>query len=256
MVDEEPRVALCAKPADVIIRPKVDIQPEYLFLFLKSETGQQVMNYYANCTSCRPQLRREDFKHIYIAAPTLSEHEYRVAFEIENHYKVSYSTFNTLLATFKNRTNDSIAALFNDECIEAILENKGEAFVKLIRADILELNTCYQAKAYKATLIIAGSILEAVLLDWLSEKDGVNYFETPYKDAKHDNLLSYINAVKELEAPKWVQEAQMAHDIRKKRNLVHAKLGIDSDEVNEETCKMVIEYLEKVIGTRAGTSIN
>ena len=168
----------------------------------------------------------------------------------------NYEMFNTLLANFKHRTNDSIASLFNDECIEAILKNKSEAFVKLIRADLVELNTCYQAKAYKATLIIAGSILEAVLLDWLSEKDGVNYFETKYKSPKHDNLMSYINAIKELEAPRWVKEAQMAHDIRKKRNLVHAKLGIDSNEVNEETCKMVLDYLEKVISTRAGKSIN
>lgn len=256
MVDEEPKTEICAKQSDVVIRPKSDVQPEYLFLFLKSNTGQKVMNYFANYTSCRPQLKREDFKHIYIAAPTLSEQEYRTAFEIENHYNVSYSTYNTLLANFKTKTDDGISALFNDECIEAILKNKEDAFAKLIRADVLELNTCYKAKAYKATLIIAGSILEAVLLDWLSEKDGVNYFETQYKSPKHDNLLNYINAIKELEAPRWVQEAQMAHDIRKKRNLVHAKLGIDSDEVNEETCKMVLDYLEKVISTRAGKSIN
>ena len=32
-----------------------------------------------------------------------------------------------------------------------------------------------------------------------------------------------------------VGEATKAHEIRKKRNLVHAKLGINSDEINEET---------------------
>ena len=42
----------------------------------------------------------------------------------------------------------------------------------------------------------------------------------------------------------------MAHQIRKKRNLVHAKLGIAADEVNEETARMVIEYLDKVLRTR------
>ena len=35
-----------------------------------------------------------------------------------------------------------------------------------------------------------------------------------------------------------------------KRNLVHAKLGINSDEINEETCRMVINYLRDVIKTR------
>ena len=45
--------------------------------------------------------------------------------------KPYYEMFNTLLANFKHRTSDSIAALFNDECIEAILKNKSEAFVCL-----------------------------------------------------------------------------------------------------------------------------
>ena len=35
-----------------------------------------------------------------------------------------------------------------------------------------------------------------------------------------------------------------------KRNLVHAKLGINSDEINEETCRMVINYLRDVTKTR------
>lgn len=42
----------------------------------------------------------------------------------------------------------------------------------------------------------------------------------------------------------------MAHQIRKKRNLVHAKLCIDTNEVNEDTARMVIEYLDKVLRTR------
>lgn len=33
-----------------------------------------------------------------------------------------------------------------------------------------------------------------------------------------------------------------AHKIRKKRKLVHAKLGINSDDINEEICRMVIDY--------------
>ena len=32
----------------------------------------------------------------------------------------------------------------------------------------------------KAAIILAGSILEAVLIDWLSEIKGINYFEKEY----------------------------------------------------------------------------
>lgn len=256
MVDEEPQVPIFASPTDAVIRPLDKIQPEYLYLFLKSKTGQEIMAYFANATSCQPVLRKADFQNIYIAEPTLSEQEYRAAFEIENHYNLSYETYNELIGRFKSANQDGISAIFNEECISDILKNKGDALVQLIRTDIEELNACFQAKAYKATLIIAGSILEAILLDWLSEIDGKNYFEQEYKSRKEDNLLNYINSIKALKAPKWVKEADMAHKIRIKRNLVHAKLGIESDAVNEETCKMVIEYLEQVIRTRASIDIN
>ena len=65
------------------------------------------------------------------------------------------------------------------------------------------------------------------------------------------NLIDYIDSIKEIERPRWLNEANMAHTIRKKRNLVHAKLGIYSDEVNEETCRMIIEYLRTIITKRS-----
>jgi tetrapyrrole methylase family protein/MazG family protein len=47
-----------------------------------------------------------------------------------------------------------------------------------------------------------------------------------------------------------IEEAEKAHEIRNKRNLVHAKLCMKSDDVNEETCRQVIEYLKDVLRTR------
>lgn len=49
-----------------------------------------------------------------------------------------------------------------------------------MKEDIKELDACFASGAYKATLILTGSVLEAFLLDWLSEIDGKNYFEEPY----------------------------------------------------------------------------
>ena len=60
----------------------------------------------------------------------------------------------------------------------------------------------------------------------------------------------YINEIKYIERPHWMEEASKAHEIRKKRNLVHAKLCIKSDEINENICKQVIEYLKDVLKTR------
>ena len=65
--------------------------------------------------------------------------------------------------------------------------------------------------------------------------------------------IDYINEIRYIERPYWNDEASKAHEIRRKRNLVHAKLGIDSNEINEETCRIVIDYLRDVLKNRGIT---
>ncbi|WP_270606677.1 hypothetical protein [Faecalimonas umbilicata] len=47
-----------------------------------------------------------------------------------------------------------------------------------------------------------------------------------------------------------MEEADKAHEIRKKKNLVHAKLCLKSHDVNENVCRQVIEYLKDVLKTK------
>ena len=126
---------------------------------------------------------------------------------------------------------------------------KVEQLEKLIFEDLKELNACYSIKAYKATLILAGSILEAVLIDWLSEIDGKNYFE---EEEDIGTLNKYIKRIQKLKPPVWMEkEGEKAHIIRQERNLVHAKLCLKSEyKINDETCKMVIGYLEDILKSR------
>lgn len=152
-----------------------------------------------------------------------------------------------------------IADLYRKTCQSYlyIYENRVQ---RMLDEDIHELEKCFHAKAYKATLIMAGSILEAFLLDWLSEKDGVNYFTNPYRVRfvdpngrvgwkRDENLKTYIDSIPELQVPEWM--AENAHTIRKQRNLVHAKLCLRDDVgIDEETCKTVITYLKQVIESR------
>ena len=104
---------------------------------------------------------------------------------------------------------------------------------------------------------------EEPLIDWLSEIDHVNYFEQQYyvRDRRtgHDkraDLFDYINEIKYIEQPRWAKEADMAHKIRKKRNLVHAQLCISEGVVGEQSARMVIEYLEQVLKTRGVYSVS
>lgn len=131
-----------------------------------------------------------------------------------------------------------------------------------IQEDINELDICYSSGAYKATLILAGSILEAFLLDWLSENDGKNYFEEPYKIRvpksdgtfkweKKEQLNEYIEQIKEIERPDWMESGEKAHYIRESRNCVHAKVCLKKEiGVDAETCGKVITYLKDIIDTR------
>ena len=128
---------------------------------------------------------------------------------------------------------------------------------EIILRDMNELKQCFTAGAYKASIILAGSILEAFLIDWLSEINGKNYFEEDYvildkyrNQERRADLKDYIDAIQELKKPSWFDAAKKATEIRKKRNLVHAKLYIDNKDISKETCNEIISYLEYVINTR------
>ena len=67
---------------------------------------------------------------------------------------------------------------------------------------------------------------------------------------KRADLIDYINEIQNLRKPNWYDAAAKAPEIRKKRNLVHAKLYIDNNkDISKETCTEVIDYLEYVINT-------
>ena len=100
-----------------------------------------------------------------------------------------------------------------------------------------------------------------MLTDWLSEIHGTNFFENDYMietrngHCRQARLSDMINEIRELEKPDWLEEAKLAHKIRKKRNLVHATLCVKADDVNEQTARMVIEYLDRVLRTRGASCL-
>lgn len=146
--------------------------------------------------------------------------------------------------------------------LEGILLDKYRHVADVIREDMQELDLCFSVGAYKATLILAGSILEAFLLDWLSEKDGKDYFYEPFlvemEDGKggfrlvnKDNLFWYIKKIEEIEQPDWMEPENKADYIREKRNTVHVKLCLKKDiEINREICQKVIQYLTDIVRIR------
>lgn len=239
-----------------VIRPK-NIMPEYLWMYLISDVAICVYErFYSNrLIRILGEKELEDFP---IIKPVLPSEEYINLCEIfkdptERHYQ----TF--MISTYEQLRTGKIDSV--NEVLSVELWNRASVFHSdqldnMLRNDLRELNICYQNTAYKAVLILAGSILEAVLIDWLSEINRVDYFSHDYMvpnrsgGYKRADLIDYIDAIKYIKRPNWARLANEAHRIRQKRNRVHAKLCLNSVDDNAQTCMMVIEYLKHVLRSR------
>ena len=139
--------------------------------------------------------------------------------------------------------------------------NENEVIKKNVIRDLEELKICRDHGAYKAAIILAGSLLEAVLLAWLSEIGGENYFlnDKKYKFKVNEyatrdasDLDDYIKAIQSkyhFDNPPWDQQDSPPNVIRQKRNLVRPKklLLVPDDAITEATCEEVYNYLNYVI---------
>lgn len=268
LVDKESDFDLYCPIGKQIIRAK-NLCPEYLYLYLNSKTARRIIRLYNDTlgdnasTSLGGSL--EDFP---VIIPKEEESVYKDRFlQISSPDKRFYVTHNEL------GEPETIEQALAQELLERIKLNSDNLIKKQIEEDVSELNICYANKAYKSTLILAGSIMEALLIDWLSEIRGIDYFTVTLHKRQYDkekkcyvkdengnyiymgwtraDLADYIDEIRDIKRPEWMEEAEEAHKIREKRNLVHAKLCLKkSAEINDVTCKEVIEYLKNIIESR------
>lgn len=247
---------LYAGANDIVIRPNNIEEAAYLYSFIQSDTGKTVIS--ANTIgTVLPRMTKRDWEQLPVILPKRPLADYEKYFRLKNYQQKSASEYNKFFSAFSQiEESHSVEDVLNMEMIKTVKLYKGETIRNFLQEDLKELNSCFRAKAYKATLIMCGSILEAVLIDWVSEKYHKNFFEedlyVPDRNGrnKRADLIDYIDIIKEIQKPSWMEEAGKAHIIRKKRNLVHAKLCLNSDEINETVCREVIEYLKDVLKTR------
>ena len=254
LLDETPPYAIYAPVFSTVLRPR-SIQAEYLFLYLRSNIGRYVQlistrDQYHNC------FDRVNLGRIPVIRPTQDAEWYSNLFK-DAFYHGSIS-LETLLA-HKNASSiggneemHTLGMLLEAEWQKRLSSIDNTKARELIFADMAEINACFAAKAYKATLILAGSILETFLTDWLGSIHGKNYFVNKYYvGGKEANLGDFIDAIEEIKRPSWMEAATHAEFIREKRNLVHGKLCMKRGvQIDEETCQKVVSYLKEIICTR------
>src|SRR5712692_1500302 len=120
-----------------------------------------------------------------------------------------------------------------------------EDFRASLEADYHELELCMKAGAWKAVHVLAGSIIETILLDYLVATDYPKRSSTKLSEMK---LFEIIDICKR-ERILTNKSADLAHVIREYRNLIHPeklrRLGETADEngavVAQALVRMVVE---------------
>ena len=120
-------------------------------------------------------------------------------------------------------------------------------------SDCVEVKKCYDTQSYKSAIIMAGSILEAFIIDWLSELNGKDYFSLQKNEVGFDEkLYKYIEQVeKALKPDNWHKQKEAADHNRECRNYVHPKKLIQENRIiNQYECDKVIKNLKDIIDSR------
>ena len=119
----------------------------------------------------------------------------------------------------------------------------GDEFRTSLEADYRELNACIQAKAWKAVHVLAGSIIETILLDYLIVSKYQN--RAPEEILKMD-LSSAINACKN-EKILTQKIADLSSVVRQYRNLIHPGRVIRLEEKVDENSATIAQKLVEMI---------
>lgn len=119
-----------------------------------------------------------------------------------------------------------------------------EILKKNIERDILELNISYKTKLLKSTLVMAGSIVESILLDYLlDKKDEINY--------KEEEIQKFVLAkmIEVAESKNIISKTtkELAIVIKDYRNLIHPAREIRLKETIDVNYAQVAHSLLQII---------
>ena len=237
-----------------VIRVKDKNINNYLVSYLNDEKARM---YFAssNKGSTIPMIAKQDFIELKVIIPTqkMIKNADEVMNYIMNYKKLSPYEINELIRnSYKTTYKNESQKMINEDILSAISKMKNKTIRELINDDLNEVEICFDNKAYKAAIILCGSILEAVLLDWLSEYENTDNILDVAKgeDGRDLELNKIIYKLKELVKPYWY-ESSKAHEIRKTRNMVHPKECMKNNtKISIEECRKIINDLNDIIESK------
>lgn len=237
-----------------ILRCKEEKYRSYLVNYLNDEKARLYFSTTVHGNYI-PHLNKEDLMNLKIVLP--DEYMLKTANEIQNYLmdqkKMTPYEINELIRkSYKIDYKKESHKMITNDMILLVSHLKLKVLKELIDNDFNEVEICFKNGAYKAAIILCGSILEAVLLDWLSEFENTdNIFNIAKNEYGRDLELSkIISRLQSVIKPYWY-EADKAHEIRKTRNMVHPKEYIKKNKkVTFEECKEIIEDLKDIMESK------
>ena len=248
LIDEKPKIDISPSIHTLVLQCKSGkITPEYLFLYLQSDTVKKYVIRHLT-GSVVNAISRKDLQLLPVIIPdTLvldrSENLFRILFrepKDDTIERINNELFNPKISA------KPIQVKFIKEFIKKSKSYKLGLIKTIIDDDLREIKQCVDANAYKSAIILCGSVLEAVLLDWLSEIDSKNYLVS-------DIDFSLFEMIKNLDRKGYFDRSltDAAHSIRKQRNLIHPKVYFKSrGRIDKKSILKTINELKKILVTR------
>lgn len=133
------------------------------------------------------------------------------------------------------------------ESMGVLIRTKRKLVKAIIGEDLREMDGCIANSYFKSFLVLSGSVVEAVLLDWLSDIDHRNYFDPSIKDVSLFTIIKKIHEAGALSD----EGKERADRVRNNRNIVHPRRHLSSGlDINEDLCKEVLEDIKHVLEER------
>lgn len=157
------------------------------------------------------------------------------------------------------RTHFSDAAIskYINNTSRLVKNQKAQMYFQMVLEEVI---LCYNNKTYFASVVLARSLLEALVTDWLGELHSKNYFQKGLKipiviedkvqKYRYATLKEYIEALHNALGSSWEKEYKLADKIRDIGNRIHPNHSIRSTEFSKEECLDVIVGLKEILLSR------
>jgi len=115
---------------------------------------------------------------------------------------------------------------------------------RLLRSDLTELESAREQGLHKASVILAGGVIEAVLIDYL---DGIGFEGLPKGTEPAKMTLGNLIIACGSEGALSAQTVSMCHVVKEYRNLVHpGRTARYGDSANEDEASLALTLVEHV----------